>query len=278
MEACLKAFLTSREADGCSPATLRSYEKGCSLFVDFLDGREPTPELMDEFKLTLNGGSLKPASVNTYLRAIRALLIFCHERGYIKRLIKVKLVRYQKDEPRILSREEVTKLLKACEGNKFLRRRDRLIVIVLANTGVRRSEITSLRWSDIDLETKFLTVRDTKNNEVRKIPLKQPVIDELIAWRDHRFNTIPNGSDDLIFNIKHEGVRSSMKKVAERAGVEFTPHDLRRFFATECVRSGIGVYALMRLLGHKKIETTLRYVRMTYEDVLQEFDKFEGIF
>ncbi len=125
--------------------------------------------------------------------------------------------------------------------------RDYLLLLLF--TGLRRTECATLRWEDVDLEGKTLTVIDTKNREPHTLPLSDFLYD-LLSRRLEQ-----SDSDHVFPGSGRTGhivePRRHMERVAEQSGVSFTLHDLRRTFITAAERLDIPAYALKRLLNHK---------------------------
>ena len=132
-------------------------------------------------------------------------------------------------------------------GNKAETVRDYLLLLLF--TGLRRQEAARLRWDDVDLKARTLTVTDTKNSSPHTLPLSDFLFD-LFKRRKQ--------STDSIFVFSGSGAtgyliepKRQMQKVKQQSGVDFTIHDLRRTFITTAESLDISAYALKRLLNHK---------------------------
>lgn len=129
--------------------------------------------------------------------------------------------------------------------NKTLR--DYLLLILF--TGLRRQEAAKLRWENVDMQARTLTINDTKNNQQHVLPLSNHLYDLL-----ERRKTSSSG--EHVFSGTGKGghivePRKQMAKIINATGVNFTVHDLRRTFITVAESQDIPVYALKRLLNHK---------------------------
>jgi len=140
--------------------------------------------------------------------------------------------------------------------------RDYLLLILF--TGLRRQEAAKLKWADIDLQAKTLTINDTKNNQQHTLPLSSFLYDllerrKLSAVNEYVFSG--DGKGGYIIEP-----RKQMAKVIKASGINFTVHDLRRTFITIAESLDIPVYALKRLLNHKmNNDVTAGYVVMDTE-------------
>lgn len=125
--------------------------------------------------------------------------------------------------------------------------RDYLLLLIL--TGLRRQEAATLRWDQVDLTAKTLTVLDTKNHESHTLPLSNYLYELLSSRSQQKINdyVFPgNGAAGYIIEP-----RKQMVHVTKASGVHFTVHDLRRTFITIAEGLDISAYALKRLMNHK---------------------------
>jgi integrase len=133
-------------------------------------------------------------------------------------------------------------------------------LLLLMLTGLRRSEGLQLRWADVDLAHKTLTVRDPKNHINHTLPLTDYLHELLKARRDAK------PEDSYVFSSYGEhgylvDPRKPLEQVAAESGVKFTPHDLRRTFITVAESIDVPAYALKRLLNHKmRNDVTAGYI------------------
>jgi integrase len=141
--------------------------------------------------------------------------------------------------------------------------RDYLLLLLLF-TGLRRREGARLRWSDVDLVGKTLTVTDTKNHQPHTLPLPDFLFDLLSARQETRINDFVFPGDGAHGHLIDP--KKAKTRVIEAAGVAFTLHDLRRTFATVAESLDIPGYALKRLLNHSPVgDVTGGYIVITVE-------------
>jgi len=150
--------------------------------------------------------------------------------------------------------------------------RDFFIFILF--TGMRRNEVLTLKWEDIDLKDKTFTVGKTKNHEGLRLPLTWILLDIL----ERRKND--NGNPYVFEGEKPNSHLSPPKKQIEKAreiiGFHFTNHDLRRTFTTTAHRLNFGKYTLDRLINHKTEDSrdvTARYVILDVEDLREPMNQ-----
>ena len=208
------------------------------------------------------------ASVNRELSMLRRMLNVAQREDWILRnafaagdsLISLA---DEKKRARILTREEETKLLAACE----LPQRAHLkpIVICALDTGMRQGEIFSLRWRDIDLEDRLLNIQafHTKTMKERQVAITTRLTIELERLKAGA----PDDPNGLVFGIL-DNVKRSFTSARNKAALnDLRFHDLRHTAATRLVGAHIPLSEVGRVLGHSQANTTYRYVNANIETV-----------
>lgn len=147
--------------------------------------------------------------------------------------------------------------------------RDLLITIVL--TGLRRGEATRLTWSDIDLDGRILTVRDTKNRDVHSLPLGNYLL-SLLEMRRERH--APKKETERVFDVVEP--KRAIENVHRSCGIKFSIHDLRRSFSTFAESLDVPHYTLKRLLNHRVKDVTGGYVQIDLERLREPMQRIEN--
>jgi integrase len=200
-----------------------------------------------------------------YLRAI--LTAGRDEWGISAPAIRLKALRENPGRVRFLSAEEEHRLLEACSPHV------RSIVLVIMDSGMRKSDATSLLWSDVQWTNERAVLRlrasETKNAKSRRVPLTKRATEVLVGLRDTRpkdlnndnvFLYQPHGRDVW---IPFENFRTGFKRACERAGIDdFHIHDLRHHYASRLAQRGAPLQMLMELMGHSSIKMVLRYAHL----------------
>jgi integrase len=159
---------------------------------------------------------------------------------------------------RWLTPDEAEGLLRKCSG--YLNGDMVDIAISSLHTGMRQGEILSLKWTEIDIFRRTIIVIKTKNHKPRTIPMNETIYQMLLRRSKVRSMTgyvftTSNGTRHRARNLIRE-----FEKAKEKAGIEnFRFHDLRHTAATWMIQSGIDIYTVSKILGHKDIKTTMRY-------------------
>lgn len=206
------------------------------------------------------------ASVNRELSMLRRMLNVAQREGWILRSpfaagdSLISLADENKRE-RILTREEEVKLLVACETPQ--RAHLKAIIICALDTGMRQGEIFSLRWRDVDLENRLLSIQafHTKTTKERQVAITTRLAIELERLKA----SAPDDRDGLVFGIL-DNVKRSFTAARSKAGLkDLRFHDLRHTAATRLVGAHIPLSEVGRVLGHTQANTTYRYVNANVE-------------
>lgn len=140
------------------------------------------------------------------------------------------------------------------------------MIVLAMNLGLRRGELFYLKWQDVKLDQKILTVHgaNAKSGNTRHIPINATALDVLLSWKEQSQSTqlVFPGKDNKPMN----NIKRSWQGLVKRAELtEFRFHDLRHHFASMLVMKGVDLNTVRELLGHANIETTLRYAHLAPE-------------
>jgi integrase len=228
------------------------------------------PETFREWVLAKRSKGTLDRTINIYIRAYNLYLKFLG-----RPMLKSMKENENPRRPRA-TQEDYDLLLKACSGYTFLR--DRLMVELLFKSGVRYSELISLTTDDLDLEGQRIVVRAGKGQKYREIFMFPSVRDAVQKYLPQREIQIRQGNRNtkaLFINqygtqISKEGGRNVIYRIAKRAGISFSPHRARRFYARYLWDHGVKPEIIMKLMGHSDMGTTLIYMQVDQDDVFKE--------
>jgi integrase/recombinase XerD len=167
----------------------------------------------------------------------------------------------------MLTAEEVKHVLKACQNP-----RDKALILVMVDTGLRRAEVCALNWGDIDIASGIVRVKRGKGGKARTVVMGATTRRALLAYR----RTVSHDDKSPLFQTKHKGtrfthsgLRSALLRVGKRAGVHLSPHALRRTFVILSLKAGMGVKFVQGLMGHSTPDMTLYYAQPVEDDLVE---------
>lgn len=294
MKSIVQEFIFDCQVRNLAPRTIRNYEKQLGYFVRYLKDAQGVEVLDDlrpihikQYVLILQNKKHKPAYVNDLLKAVKVLCRYAYEEGYTPELI-TKRVKYVK-EPKVLihtfSDDEIVRMVKYYDGNDYLSIRNRLMLMMLFDTGLRISEIIDMKPSQI--RQGYFNVYG-KGRKERVVPQNAIVSKWLIKYdraRDRYFAR--REAEDYYFLSKNgkrltpEAVNRFMKKAATEIGinplVRVSPHTCRHTFAHQELKNGLDLYSLSRLLGHESVSITQRYLEAVRDDQILTSARKTGV-
>ncbi len=251
---------------GVSVQTLRKDNLSLRLLEDVVGSstqvRAITATQIEEFKKACLARGVRPASVNSYLRHIKAALSYALDEGIIEKKPKIKMVPVGSPLPHVLSPEKINTLLaSAKEADVDLWR----YFMFCLWTGARRSEVLSLQWQNVSLRNRQCKLTG-KGNRERIVPLLPPLIEILTPIQKDIGPVFPPHHADT---YSHK-----FKKIAVLCGIkENHLHDLRHTAATFMLKSGIPLPVVQKILGHSQIATTQIYAKVLDEMMQSEMAK-----
>ena len=231
-----------------------------------------SPQILEQYKIE-RLKSVKDMTVNRELITIKAMFTKAVEWQYLDEnpATRVKLFKVRKDErPRFLSKEEIQRLLDTCSEGLYP------FVYTALNTGLRSSELVYLRWKDVNLENRKITVysRDdwqTKSGKSRNIDIN----DNLLIF----FKKYKHQGSEYVFCTKDgrplvNNLNRRFKNAVKRAELErVSIHTLRHTFASHLVMAGVPLATVSTLLGHSDIKTTMIYAHLSPDHLKNAVNK-----
>ena len=175
--------------------------------------------------------------------------------------------------PDILTIDEQHVLLDQFNLRYISSHRNRTMIGLLINSGLRLSEMTNLKWKNVNLMTGQVKVVEGKGMKDRILYIGEPVIEDLIAWKERMFEAW--GKSDYVFTsrtlkqLDGNAVRGMIKTYTEKAGIEkkITTHSLRHTYASDLLRDSKNIRCVQNALGHSNISTTQIYTHIIDEEL-----------
>jgi integrase/recombinase XerC len=278
----LHIFLRALQGQNYSPKTLRAYGDDLNQFFGWVQKNRvdwDTPTRLSRadiegFMQYLSAQRMSGVTRVRKLAAIRKFFAFMAENKILagNPANTVKGARREEKEPNILYKEQYKALLYEASDNI----RDYAIIQTFLQTGIRLSELVNLQVDDVDFEHRILTVRQGKGKKDRQIPL----VDEAVkALRNYvRYRNTELILDDETFFLAKNGtslnvstVKYIVAKYVKKAGIrkKVSVHTLRHTFGAHKADKHMSLATLQELMGHKKKETTLKYIHLAKTNLRQ---------
>ena len=265
----IQNFLLSRESMGCTEGTMRNYVFNLKKFKEYLE-KNGIEKIKDIKSSDIRGYLAEMAERGAsdsyrhgHARTIRTLMLFCVEDKLIDIYPKFEMPKIHKTELTVLSVDEVKEIIDSC-----ISFRDKVIILFCVDTGLRLSELVSLKWGDLNFKSGLLKVTG-KGKKFRIVPTSASLRRQLLKYRSQ----LENNSDiDYIFQTKNNyrlskwGLTSTFARIDDRSRIDFSAHALRRTFAKLSVKSGNDIVFIQNTMGHENIETTRHYIQALDED------------
>ena len=248
-----------------SNSTYKNYTRNIRNFFAFC--RKPIEELDENdirnfLHYLIDEKKYAPTTVNQSSAAIRFFFFVSLNRPM--NYLQIPLIKVPKTLPDVLTREEVSSLIRACTNTKH-----QALLLLAYGSGLRSGEIETLRVKDIDSKEMRIFVKGGKNKRDRYTLLSQTTLEALRTyWKDYR----PNSPEGWLFpgfrNIGHltrAAIALAFDTCVKRTGItkEVSPHSLRHAFATHLLEDGVELIKIKELLGHHRISSTMVYLHLS---------------
>ena len=271
----IKRYMACLSIDGKSEKTIEQYYRTIRKILDFL-GKDITDIGVYDIRYFLACEKERGISNRTLENTRANLSAFFQWLAQEELIVKnpcmnIKPIKY-KDEIRLpFSLVEIDNLRYACNTLK-----ERAMIEFLLSSGVRVSELTSIRIQDIDFNTLAVHVVHGKGNKERITYINDVAkqhIEKYLLSRDDNLDVLfcNRNKSQLLPN----GVRYILNEIGKRAGVENVhPHRFRRTFASNLAKRGMKIEEIKLLMGHVDINTTMKYIYVDNENVVSSYKKF----
>lgn len=276
-------FLQAKRTAHASRNTLELYSKHLNMMFPWFIEHEYdtiariTPEAIRGFLDYLMDKGHNYGGIHISYRILKTYLNFIWDEYDLTTRNPITRVPLSRPKPTPLegiSMDEVKAMLNACKNNYFPAR-DKAIISVLVDTGLRRSELLALKFADVNIDTGRITIWHGKGDKFRVVYAGKECRKALRKYVNCLEDIRPTDPFWLTKDgdvITADGVLSMLRRTQQSAGIEKLHcfHDFRRCCAIERLRNGEDIYTISRILGHADVETTKRYLFITDKDE-QEF-------
>jgi len=288
----LANFLRWGQACDFSPQTTAGYKRKLGQFIRFAYQKgihypqDVTASLIIEFmldlKLRCNG-----TTVHNHYRALKRLFNWMIEQGELARhpMAKMKSPRLPVTVIRPFQIEHIRRMLVLCEDGTFTGIRNKAIILIFLDTGLRLSELSNLMLNDLDFDREAIKVmgKGARERVVRMSKPTQKAI--LLYFRERRrrwHDTLPNlWVSEECRPINSWGIQIMIRRLGKRcgiSGVRCSPHTFRHTFATMAIRNNANLFYVQSILGHSTLTMCRRYAKtIDSEDAVKAHVKFSPV-
>lgn len=298
LESLIQGYIFNCQCEAKSPTTIDTYSRLLRLFDWYCKSNSyPSPQQLTAMHVRsflMYVGSerdrwgntslssrhpAKSGTVNHYYRVLRVFFGWLVEESLIAEnpINRIKAPKVERKVVKALTSKETELLLQTCSGRSRVDVRDRAILSLFLDCGLRISELAGLSLDDLDLNNASLLIHG-KGGKQRIVRIGAKA--QKALWR---YTLVRGESDHLFINRGGEplgvyGVRALITRLGERAGVKVHPHKLRHTFAVSFLRAGGDVFSLQYLLGHSTLQMTQRYLQsLNADDAANAHRKFSPL-
>jgi integrase/recombinase XerC len=278
-----------RNVRNYSEHTLRAYAIDLSDFTAFWHERGVADSQLEQlfhpliraYLYGLKNKSLSNRSIVRRLSAIRSYIKFLQRQGFLASELDLGWQRFKLDRklPDFLSEAQAADLMDLPEGDGFLSARDRVILELFYQCGLRLSELAALSDQSLDLGSSLLRIMG-KGKKVRMVPFGAIAAERVRSYLSVRHAIFGLGHERLL--LSRTGSPLTTRSIARvvvkyssrlREGKGVSPHKLRHSFATHMLDNGADLMAVAELLGHESVRTTQVYTHLTTAHLKKEYER-----
>lgn len=288
MKIIIDEFIDSLKQRQASQNTLASYERDLIQFNDYFESQNKkifdlTKEDMKDYVSHLMAEGKSNSTISRSAASIKSLYRYLVNKKLAEENISVgvELPKVDRKEPMILTDSEIEKLLEQPDTTELKGQRDKTMLEILYATGIRVTELISLRMEDVNLTNGFIRVK--KKNSERHIPLGKLALKCLKEYIDKVRPLLIRSEDEKTLFINTNGQKMTrqgywkiLKQYKEQAKIDkdITPHTIRHSFAVHMLENGAEIKTVQELLGHTDVASTMMYTQMmAHMDVKDEYMK-----
>lgn len=285
LEDCLKEFIFDCKLRKLSERTIKSYRGNCERLFQFLEREYQVKELeycnvkcIQGYIQFLTNQGLKESYINSIIKCVTAFFEYCYKEEYVHKNV-MKKIRYQKEPITLIetfTNEEVHKMILYYGGSRFLDYRNKLIMIMLFDSGIRNSELCDIKMDDIK---ESHIVINGKGKKIRHVPITAIINKFMIKYLRSRENYIKDKiayQKEYLF-LSQKGKKLTVETIENivrncgvgcdiRSDIRCSPHTCRHFYAQSQLKNGCDLFTVSKLLGHNNINITKRYLNSINDD------------
>lgn len=275
IQEAFEEFLTDCSARRLTNHTLRGYKGKLSLFFRWC-GEHGIYQLnqishrdIRQYLINMQEKGASSAYQYGLAKDIRAFLNYCVRDEFLEvsPFKKVRMPRLEKKVPQALSNMQINKILQSATTE-----RDKAIILFLFDTGVRASELCGIDIADVDLELGEILIRQGKGQKQRFAYIGKRAQAQLERYLTTE-RSLHKTKEPLFLRerapdrLTYHGLKQLLRRLKDTTGINCHAHSFRRTFAINCLRNGMDIYMLAKLMGHTDIIVLRAYLQITEDDL-----------
>jgi len=289
MENYIEGFITYlHNVKKMSQNTELSYRRDLKKVADYLkdqgitDIKKVTATNLTSYVMYMEKNNFSAATISRNIASLKAFYHYLVKEHIVDEDVALELhaPKIEKKIPEILSMDEVVKLLEQPSGDSAKEIRDKAMLELLYATGIRVTELITLKTADVNLNMGYINCKDS--NKERVIPFGNEARKALSKYiSETREIMVADPESPYLFAncsgqpMSRQGFWKLIKYYAKKAGItaDITPHTLRHSFAAHLVENGADLRSVQEMLGHSDISTTQIYAHMTHSHIKEVYAK-----
>ena len=310
LDEALELFIRAKEAEGVRARTIHDYRQHVGYFKVFLnesgyvlsDISELSAKVLRDYILYMKNtkkpymgidkrekqvAGLSVNTINIRLRTMKTMCNFWYKEKIIQ-INPIDNIKYVKDdehnEVQGLSDDEMNRLLSCFDTKEFAQWRDKVLILLLLDTGMRINEAVNMKISHLDIKTQSIHIPSyiAKNRKGRDVPVTRAVGKLLQELKEENSGYFDE-SEYIFFNAYGEvftadAFRRRLNRIKKKVGIEkLHPHMFRHTFCRNYILNGGDIFTLQKIVDHADIKTTRRYVQMDKEHINQQHNKYSPV-
>ncbi|MFC7372436.1 tyrosine-type recombinase/integrase [Fictibacillus iocasae] len=289
-------FIDDRTFKNTTAVNIQNYKVLLGGFIDFchensiLNVEEIQSNHVKRYLSQCQSNGNSANTVNSKLQRIRAFLNYMVEEGMVKENVALKVKRQKADvKINVFSDEQIHQMLGYYRSlrrreDSYFAYRGYMLIVTFLGTGIRRTEVINLKWSDVDMDNLTISVYG-KRRKKEIVFITEKLAKELSTYNlfcKRRFRTL---SDYVFVNRDNTQMTQNsimllfqnLQRKMNFSDVRVSPHTFRHTFCHRLAMSGMSAFAIQKMMRHENIAVTMRYVAMWGNELKEQNDKYNPL-
>lgn len=273
-----KEYLYEIRTRNYTERTIKGYKNNlnkfftyCKTELEIVELEEITHLHIKKYLNYLKSKDLSFTYINTILKNIRSFYAYCYKEEYCLNIAKkVEFLKENKVIIKTFNDNEVRRLLEAFKMDSYINARNKCIIRLLFDTGIRNFELCNIKKIDVKETVIYIYGKGRKERVVPISPQLKKIMIKYERIRDNYLKDDILHFDNYFLSFRNKPLtieaiervlRMAGEKAKVRSEIRCSPHTCRHYFAQAQLKNGLDIYSLSRLLGHEKIDITKRYLQ-----------------